>query len=633
MTSDTTRRNVFDLTHRGPLRRLMESGGLYPVYQPIVDLRQCVVSGHEALIRGPEDGSLHRPIDLLEAAGRESLLLEFELVCVEVILADWGKRGVPGLVFVNMSADALIRCTAGSGPCLLERLLGKTQVSPRSMVVELTEHERTSDLVELKKALHTAHSLGVEIALDDFGDGHSSLRLWAELRPDFLKIDKFFTQSLATNSTNFEVVRAIRGIAEAFGTELIAEGVEAGDDLRVLRDLEIKFGQGYFLGRPDRVTLKVPSQVTAEILLDGRISVTPSATSFARTGALRGFPIIRAPTVHLSTTNDEVAALFQRQVELHALAVLDDRRPVALINRQGFMNEYARLYFREVHGRRPAVELGNRSPRVIELDHDVKDLIGILTSDDQRYLSDGFVITENGAYLGLGTGDRLVRAVTETRIEAARHANPLTFLPGNIPISLHIERLLASTQGFVAAYIDLDNFKPFNDRYGYWRGDEVIRKVAEIAKNQSSALHDFVGHVGGDDFIVLFQSEDWEQRCRAIIDLFASNAAAFYDEPERLAGGLEAEDRHGLLRRYPFLSLSIGAVQISPNALNRVEDVASAAAVAKRAAKAAASSMSTLSMIAAVNTNSIHDDVRYPDRCLEPCPPAYVPPVASQAPL
>ena len=129
--------------------------------------------------------------------------------------------------------------------------------------------------------------------------------------------------------------------------------------------------------------------------------------------------------------------------------------------------------------------------------------------------------------------------------------------------------------------------------------NEVIRKVAEIAKNQSSALHDFVGHVGGDDFIVLVQSEDWEQRCRAIIDLFASNASALYDEPERLAGGLEAEDRYGLLRRYPFLSLSIGAVLISPNTLNRVEDVASAAAVAKRAAKTAASSMSTLSMIAA----------------------------------
>ena len=119
MASDTTPRNVFDLTHRGPLRRLMESGGLYPVYQPIVDLRQCVVLGHEALIRGPEDGSLHRPVDLLEAAGREFLLLEFELVCVQVILADWGKRGVPGLVFVNMSADAFICCTAGSGPCLL----------------------------------------------------------------------------------------------------------------------------------------------------------------------------------------------------------------------------------------------------------------------------------------------------------------------------------------------------------------------------------------------------------------------------------------------------------------------------------------------------------------------------------
>ena len=108
--------------------------------------------------------------------------------------------------------------------------------------------------------------------------------------------------------------------------------------------------------------------------------------------------------------------------------------------------------------------------------------------------------------------------MTKTRIEAARHANPLTFLPGNIPISRHIQRLLESGTDFVACYAHLNNFKPFNDHYGYWRGDQMIRLVARLATTHCDARRDFVGHVGGDDFMLIFQSSNWLQRCKNIVD-------------------------------------------------------------------------------------------------------------------
>ena len=592
--------SVVEQPEGASVRSLIDDRGLHPVFQPLVKLRQGEVFGHEALIRGPVGSALHMPGELLDAAARESLQMEFELRCVETALEAWGRLAQPGQLFVNMSADALVRCTLGRAPspCLLERMLAASKVSPRMLVVELTERDPSTDMAALKRAIHVAHTLGIHIALDDFGDGHSSLRLWAELKPDFVKIDKFFTRAIATINENFEIVRALRRIAEAFGTQLVAEGIETGDDLRVLRDLDIGYGQGYFLGRPMPAPVDRPRAEAVEVLVDGRIAVMPNPTMQARSGALRGFPIVQAPEIGATTTNDEVAALFQRRLDLHAVAVVESGRPVALINRQEFMNQYARLYFREVHGRRPAIDFANRSPRIVELDHDVEELIGILTSDDQRYLSDGFIITDAGRYLGLGTGDRLVRAVTETRIEAARHANPLTFLPGNIPISLHIARLLASGEGFVASYVDIDHFKPFNDRYGYWRGDEVIRRLADLVKANCDASHDFVGHVGGDDFIVLFQSEDWALRCRRTIDEFVRHAASLYDEADRAAGGIDAEDRHGTRRRFPFISLSIGSVRVAPGSLQRTEDVANAAALAKHEAKMATSGMAVLSAFA-----------------------------------
>ena len=85
----------------------------------------------------------------------------------------------------------------------------------------------------------------------------------------------------------------------------------------------------------------------------------------------------------------------------------------------------------------------NTTPLVLDKHTGLDGMTAVLTSVDQRYLTEGFIVTEGGRYLGLGTGEQLVRVVTEARIEAARHANPLTFLPGNIPISEHIARLLA----------------------------------------------------------------------------------------------------------------------------------------------------------------------------------------------
>ena len=210
-----------------------------------------------------------------------------------------------------------------------------------------------------------------------------------------------------------------------------------------------------------------------------------------------------------------------------------------------------------------------------------------MTSQDQRYLSDGFVVTENGRYVGLGTGDQLVRSVTELRLEAARHANPLTFLPGNIPISLHIKRLLDSGAAFVACYLDMNHFKPFNDQYGYWQGDEMIRLLARLAAAHSDPQRDFVGHVGGDDFLILFQSTDWRQRCERVIREFAELARELYDEAARQAGGIQAEDRHGVLRFFPFTTLSVGALRVEGGQFADAEEVASRAALAKRQAKVA----------------------------------------------
>jgi diguanylate cyclase (GGDEF)-like protein len=284
---------------------------------------------------------------------------------------------------------------------------------------------------------------------------------------------------------------------------------------------------------------------------------------------------------------DEVARKLAADPALRAVALVDDGKPVGLINRQAFVDSYAKPYFKELYGRKPCITFANTTPLVLDKHTGMEGMTAVLTSSDQRYLTEGFIITEGGRYLGLGTGEQLVRVVTEVRIEAARHANPLTFLPGNIPISEHIDRLLAAGGEFVACYADLNDFKPYNDLYGYWRGDEMIRLVARTLVSHCDPRRDFVGHVGGDDFVVLFQSDDWLDRCERVLSSFNAAALSLFDADALERGGIEAEDRHGVTRFFKCTTLSIGAVPIRPGRFARAEQVASAAAAAKHKAKAA----------------------------------------------
>lgn len=513
----------------GPLEKVLKDRLLYPVFQPIVNLEDGTVFAHEALIRGPQGTRLHTPDALLQAAAQEHLSWEFEYACVVEALTVWGRLNAPGRLFVNISANALTHLFEMRGRAYLYNLINELGVQPRMLTLEITEHERVNDMDHLAVLVQQVRAVGVSLALDDFGDGRSSLRLWSQLKPETVKIDKYFTKDICEHGDKLKTLQALQQIGAIFSSALVAEGIETAEDLRVLRDLGITYGQGYFLGRPERSPVRDLNEDASRVLGESQVAVFPEISRAVQAGHLRNLVLVPAPTVTGTTTNNEVAELFLNMPQMHAVALVDRDQPVGIINRTQFMNEFSKLYYREIWGRKSCAVHANMSPRVIERDHNVDELIGILTSEDQRYLADGFIVTENGRYVGLGTGDQLVRSVTETRIEAARHANPLTFLPGNIPISQHIGRLLAKNVRFVACYADLNNFKPFNDFYGYWKGDEMIRLLARIAMDQCDSQLDFLGHVGGDDFILLFQSADWLERCERLVTYFNDRAVTMYE--------------------------------------------------------------------------------------------------------
>ncbi len=571
-------------------RALLEARALEFRFQPIMDVTRAAVLGYEALMRGPAGSVLEAPDELMRVARLTGLMPELERqACLGAIDA-FARLGLPGKLFLNLSAPMIEGFARDQGGEMLRRAV-VAGIAPSRLVLELTEHERVEDVAGLRAAMVAMSGLGVTLAIDDFGDGRSSLRLWAQLSPQIVKLDKYFVHDLHRDSRKVEVIRAVLRLAEALGTPLVAEGIEDPAELAVLRDLGCHYAQGYFIGRPAAQPAHAPHPDVLRVLHSGKIAVLPNLPRQHGVAHSIERLMVRAPAVAPRVPSQELLRVFAANPELHSVAVVDDGFPVGLINRRNFVEKYAQPFYRELHGKRPVSELMNANPLRAERSAPIDSLINVLTGDDQRYLQDGFIITEDGRYAGIATGESLVRAVTERRIEAARHANPLTLLPGNIPITEHIRRLLEAEVPFAACYFDLNNFKPYNDLYGYWRGDEMIKLAAHVVTGQCDSTQDFVGHVGGDDFVVLFQSEDWALRCGRIVERFNREARGLFDPAELARGGFESEDRHGFPAFFPLTTIAAGVVEVSPGQFRHPEEVATAAAAAKKQAKTSGTGM------------------------------------------
>jgi diguanylate cyclase (GGDEF)-like protein len=167
-------------------------------------------------------------------------------------------------------------------------------------------------------------------------------------------------------------------------------------------------------------------------------------------------------------------------------------------------------------------------------------------------------------------------------------ANPLTRLPGNLSIESRIDRALEEKRPLAVLYVDLNQFKAYNDAYGYDAGDRVLRALARVLVDQvrGGGPTDFIGHIGGDDFIALSTPDRMEEAARRICAAFDAEVPSFYNEADRARGSIESKDRQGQVREFPFLSVAIGICHNRERPLTSFAHIAALGAELKKAAKA-----------------------------------------------
>lgn len=169
-----------------------------------------------------------------------------------------------------------------------------------------------------------------------------------------------------------------------------------------------------------------------------------------------------------------------------------------------------------------------------------------------------------------------------------RGISPLTKLPGNIPIQAELRRRLHRRQEFVVLYFDLDNFKAYNDTYGFLGGDEIIKQTAKIIVsniNSDENSHNFIGHIGGDDFVALVSNENYESICQNIILEFDNEILKFFSEEDRERGYLKVPNRKGIIEEIPLVSISVGIVEVTKGRFHNILEIGEIGAQVKHLAK------------------------------------------------
>lgn len=556
----------------GELTLLVRERRITTLFQPMVDPRSRQVCGFEALSRGPSDSWLHSPLNLFAAARRMGLKPALDFLCIGCAFQRFVQAQVEGQLFINVSPDTIYQEPEFSVRVLA--LAAEAGMAVDRCVIELTEDSLLEDYPRLRAILQPLRDAGCALAIDDLGAGSSGLRTWSELKPDFVKIDRYFITGIDTDPTKLEFVRSMLAMGRTLGCLVIAEGVETNAECRELVNLGLDRLQGYLFGRPAATPQVNCQQVEA---LEGPVA---SYTSLCIEHI-----VVPIPPVPADMRVTAVAERFRADPDQLTLAVVDEGRPLGLVRREQLFDLLAKPLHPEVFNKRPVTAVMQTPALMVDCQLRLEQVSRLVTQKEHPRLSEEFIITRGGRYIGLGRTIEVLRLITEQQLQLAQHSNPLTLLPGNAAVAACIDKLIDDSRRFVVAYFDLDSFKPYNDVYGYAQGDQVILQLAGLLKRCFSDRLDFVGHVGGDDFLVVIRSKDWCERVRRTLRCFDGIVAGLYSPEHARAGHIVACDRDGQTRHFPLLTVSVAALDSDTLGARSADAVAQMLAQVKKLAK------------------------------------------------
>ncbi|BCM25150.1 EAL domain-containing protein [Methyloradius palustris] len=531
-------------------------------FQPIVDFTQNgKIFGYEALCRIEDpDGNLLNGEESFKLAGQLKRSEELDIACQQLALAGKAKSIAPGVpIFINVLPQTIMN-KDWLGPIL--EALSKYGIEKRDVVIEVVESEKVSPEL-LARFCDAIRAHGLRIALDDMGSGFNGLRTLAAVRADFIKIDRTIVHEAQGSRVRTVLLEAIISMAQRLGCTVVAEGLERVEDINYCQDLGLVYAQGYYFAKPQ----SRPSSAVADLPKrdESHRSHIPDEFRIAEF-------VTRGLTIEVNTPVHVAREIFIENTDTEIAVVLDNLRPIGLLRRgkvfsqkQSSLGAYCEALPKMINQRTPSSLLA----RGLYLER----------GDAEPWI----MVSDDGVYIGILQPLEIMAQLISRKMSTGS-LHPLTQLTTGPTLRQSLDISIRNNPDTELVYIDLDHFKAYNDRYGFIRGDAMIRLLSEIVRQEfQGGTGILVGHIGGDDFVLILDHSDpkLEARLLDVINHFQDLASHLYDAADLERGFFTTED--GL--EHPVASISIAVVNGSQGGLSNSVAAAERAAYLKKIGK------------------------------------------------
>ncbi len=535
--------------------------------QPIVDVHTGDLYGVEALLRNFELLNLQNPGEVFDHAWKLGCMGELESILRRKALKKFASSSISKTARLFLNVDARLSETGGFQFEQTAMQIRQMGIPPSKICFELCETSNILDGLSNEDFVGQAKAMGFALALDDYGSGYSQLKCLHTAEPDIVKIDWFFLHEIQSDSRKRLIVAAIVNLAHVLGIRVIAEGVETREEVIAARHLGCDLVQGFYFGLPTRHAIEIATHYAL-----GELTNNDNARGLHRFDRERlAKAILPLDPLSDEASMEELLELLRLKRPLPIIPVIDAQGEPRGIIREVDIKAMLYLPFGQDLLRNKTVNNGPqkfiRRSSIADMGTNLDDLIAMIGDGDEQ--SDGIIMTHNGRYKGFLSTYSLLRIANEIRIRVAEDQNPLTRLPGNGSVTSFILGQAQRTDvARTFCYMDFDNFKPFNDTYGFQTGDRALLLFSDLAKQivGSTVLpHGFLGHIGGDDFFLGTTNEKLENVLAALSTLaekFRHQAESFYEAQHRALGYIVSHDRSGHEHKFPLLSCSVGVLHL-----------------------------------------------------------------------
>ncbi|WP_312872834.1 EAL domain-containing protein [Kibdelosporangium persicum] len=471
-------------------------------FQPLLSTRTGRVIAVEALPL-PSSGTIH---SLFKAASRAGQLTQTDIALAghALLAAEDQDPDIP--LHVNILAS-----TAARTDELLHYLLPvlrHTDRHSRDVVLEIGTPFCQARRVDLLAGIAKLRAEGFRIALDGIGDGDVPLALLAEAAPDMFKVHSKLLAN-PDDPVTAAMLDALVPLASRTESRIAAVNVTNDNQLVTLSRLGVRVAQGEYLAE----SIADPKRTQALAEAAGRRVTAvkpPKVTDFLH-------PALMLPD---TATAEEVRATLAERPDVNGVVLVDDMwRPQWSIDRSRFLLIVAGPYGHALHAKRAAARHADK-PLLIDREATGMELLELVGDTDWERTGDDVVVTdESGRCVGVVRASDVIRGVADMKVEQAVSLNPLTRLPGTDAVAREVDRRIADGEMFVIAWLDVDAFKAVNDSLGFAAGDDLIRMFGRAIGEAAAAMPNvLVGHVGGDDFLLVTDLDEISALAGVLLD-------------------------------------------------------------------------------------------------------------------